>query len=91
MTKAELVAKIATEAKLTQAQSSRALNSLIESLASEIHDAGTMTLSGLGTFTVVSRAARSGVNPRTKEVINIPATNTVRFRCAKALKDLVNS
>jgi DNA-binding protein HU-beta len=90
MTKAELVAKIAEEANLTQAQTTRAFNSLIGNIANEIKATGNLAIAGLGTFAVVSRAARPGINPRTKEAITIPATKTVKFKCAKALKELVN-
>jgi DNA-binding protein HU-beta len=87
MTKAELVAKIAGKANLTQAQASNALNGFIEIVSDEIAENGSLALSGFGTFTAAERAARQGVNPRTKEIINIPATKTVKFKCAQALKN----
>ncbi|MDR2141921.1 MAG: HU family DNA-binding protein [Deltaproteobacteria bacterium] len=90
MTKAELVAKIAKDANLTQAQAVKALNALLETAASELENNSAFALAGLGTFKVVDRAARSGVNPRTKEVITIPPTRNVKFTCARALKDRVN-
>ncbi|MDR0549447.1 MAG: HU family DNA-binding protein [Deltaproteobacteria bacterium] len=90
MTKAELVAKIATENNLSQAQAAKTINCLIEVLSQEIAENGSQTLYGLGTFSKVTRAARSGVNPRTKEIINIPATNTVKFKCAPCLKKRLN-
>ncbi|MDR2422313.1 MAG: HU family DNA-binding protein [Deltaproteobacteria bacterium] len=91
MTKAELVAKIAENANLTQSQASKALNCLIELATDEIAETGALTLAGLGSFAVVERAARSGFNPRTKEAIHIPATKSVKFKCSKPLKDRVNS
>ncbi|MDR2340149.1 MAG: HU family DNA-binding protein [Deltaproteobacteria bacterium] len=91
MTKAELVAKIAEEAHINQAQAGKALQSFIATVSEEVRGSGSITIAGLGTFAVSKRQARSGINPRTKEPIKIPASNTVRFKCAKALKDLLNS
>jgi DNA-binding protein HU-beta len=91
MTKAELVAKIAEDAGLTQTQASKALNSLIDTLGFEVNTNGSLAIAGLGVFSVVTRSARPGINPRTKEPITIPATKNVKFKPAKALKDLVNN
>jgi DNA-binding protein HU-beta len=90
MTKAELVAKIAEDTNLTQAQTAKVFNCLIDTIAQEIKSSGNLAIAGLGTFSVVERASRPGINPRTKETITIPAKNTIKFNCAKALKDLVN-
>ncbi|MDR1656190.1 MAG: HU family DNA-binding protein [Deltaproteobacteria bacterium] len=91
MTKAELVAKIAEESDLTQAQATKALNSLLATVVSEINESGSIALSGFGSFTKVTRAERAGFNPKTKEPLRIPSSNTVKFKCAKALKDTVNA
>jgi DNA-binding protein HU-beta len=91
MTKAELVAKIAEEAQITHAQAGKALQSFVSSLMSEVKNSGSLNIVGLGTFSVAKRQARTGINPRTKEPLQIPASNTVRFKCSKAFKDSVNS
>jgi DNA-binding protein HU-beta len=91
MTKAELVAKIAQDTELTQAQATKALNSLLATIVEEISDNGGITLAGLGSFTLVTRAERAGFNPKTKEPLRIPESKTVKFKCAKALKDSVNA
>ncbi len=49
-----------------------------------------VTLVGFGTFSVTQRAARIGRNPRTKAPINIPASNSVKFKPGTALKTAVN-
>ncbi|MDR2386768.1 MAG: HU family DNA-binding protein [Deltaproteobacteria bacterium] len=90
MTKAELVAKLAEDTELTQAQATKAINGLIAILGDEIRTSGTISLAGLGSFTLVERAARRGFNPKTKEPIKIAASKTVKFRVAKALKDSIN-
>ena len=47
-------------------------------------------ITGFGTFEVVERAAREGINPRTKETIQIPASKAPVFKAGKSLKDAVN-
>jgi DNA-binding protein HU-beta len=90
MTKAELVAKIAEDAQISQAQANKALASFISTVCKEIKDSGSISIAGLGSFNISKRAARTGINPRTRESIQIPASNSVRFKCAKALKELIN-
>ncbi|MDR3204555.1 MAG: HU family DNA-binding protein [Deltaproteobacteria bacterium] len=90
MTKAELVAKIAEDTDLTQAQATKALNSLLATMIEEIKDSGSINLAGLGSFTLITRAARTGFNPKTKEPLKIPASKSVKFKCSKTLKDSVN-
>jgi DNA-binding protein HU-beta len=91
MTKAELVARIAEEAQISQVQASKALQSFINTIYDEIKGPGSINIAGLGSFTISKRAARSGINPRTREPIKIPASNNVKFKCAKALKDSINN
>ncbi len=90
MTKAELIAKIAEETGVTKSQADKVLNTLVETVTEEIKSSGSMTISGLGSFTVVRREARKGHNPKTMAPMDIPASNAVKFKSAKALKDAVN-
>lgn len=90
MTKAELIAKIAEETGITKSQADKVVNTLVEVVTDEIKTAGNMTLAGLGSFTVVRREARKGHNPKTMAPMDIPASNSVKFKSAKALKDAVN-
>ncbi|MDR0882053.1 MAG: HU family DNA-binding protein [Candidatus Adiutrix sp.] len=90
MTKAELVAKLAENTGITKNQADKVLNSLVEVMTDELKSSGGMALAGLGSFSVVRREARKGHNPKTKAVIDIPASNSVKFKSAKALKDSVN-
>lgn len=90
MTKDELVTKIAQDAGISKKAAGLALNALVVA----IHDAlkrkdGTIRLSGLGTFKVVQRQSRNGINPQTKKKIKIPATKVPRFSASKALKEAV--
>ena len=90
MTKADLVAKIAGKAQTTKAGAERSLNAFLEAVEEVLKKEGKLTLTGFGTFSVESRKARTGRNPRTGAAIKIPASRVVKFRPGKTLKDSVN-
>jgi DNA-binding protein HU-beta len=89
MTKAELIDKIATGAKLTKADASRALDSIQDSIKGALKKGQRITLVGFGTFSVSKRKARKGRNPRTGDVISIPARKTPKFTAGKAFKNAI--
>jgi len=89
MTKSELVAMIASKSNLTKKDSESALNAFIESVTETMKKGDKISLVGFGTFETRKRAARTGVNPRTKETIKIPATTVPAFKAGKALKENV--
>ncbi len=90
MNKGELVAKIAEGADISKASAGRALDSLIESVTSELASGGDVALVGFGTYKVNDRAARTGRNPQTGAEIQIAAAKVPAFKAGKALKDAVN-
>ena len=91
MTKAELIAQIATDSELTKVQAQSALESVIASIFKTLKKETRLPIFGLGVFEVVKRQKRKGRNPRTGETLTIKGHKVVRFRPAKALKDAVNS
>ena len=90
MNKAELIEHIATQADISKAAATRALEAMIGGVKTSLKKNGSVSLVGFGTFTVSKRAARSGRNPRTNEPIKIKASRVPKFRPGKALKDAVN-
>ena len=72
----------------TKAGAERALNAVLEAINSGIKKDGVVQLIGFGTFTVKSRAARSGRNPQTGEKIKIKASKTIGFKAGAELKKL---
>ena len=90
MTKAELISKIAAGAGLTKVQAEKTLSTLAEVAVAEFKNNGDLTLPGLGTFSVVRRPARQGRHPQTMAPLEIQASNSVKFKIAKALKDSLN-
>jgi DNA-binding protein HU-beta len=90
MTKAELVGHMAEQAGITKKAASAALGALVEA----IHEAlkkkdGRIRVADLGTFRVVKKKARVGVNPQNKQKIKIPAAKVPRFSASRALKEVV--
>ncbi len=89
MSKAELVEKIAEQAKLTKVDAERALNAFITVVTASLKEGEDVALVGFGTFTIGDRAERQGRNPQTGEVITISAKKVVKFKPGKALKEEV--
>jgi DNA-binding protein HU-beta len=85
MNKAELVAKLAEDAGITKTQANATLDSFVEAVTKTLKGNGKVTLVGFGTFSVSKRAARTGRNPQTGEVIKIKAKKVARFKAGKEL------
>jgi len=90
MTKSELITKLSDDAKITKAQASTVLDSLAETITASLKQDEKITLPGVGIFSVGFRAARQGRNPQTGATIQISAAKTVKFKIAKAIKDVLN-
>ncbi len=90
MNKQELVAAIAAEADLTKAAAEKALNATIDAIKASLAKGETTQLIGFGTFSVGERSARTGINPKTKEPIQIAAKKVAKFKAGKALSDSLN-
>ena len=89
MTKVELIAAVANDANLTKKDAEAAVNSALNAITAALKEGDKVQLVGFGSFEVKSRAARTGRNPRTKEVVEIPASKVPVFKAGKALKDAV--
>lgn len=90
MTKAELIDKIATDADITKAAASQAIDSMLEGISKSLKKGQKTTLVGFGTFSISKRKARTGRNPQTGETIKIKAKNVVRFKPGTELERTVN-
>ncbi len=90
MTKAELIEAMAKDAGITKAAASAALDSFVDGVTKALKKKdGKVTLVGFGTFQKTRRKARKGRNPQTGETIKIKASNVVKFKPGKKLKDAV--
>jgi DNA-binding protein HU-beta len=89
MTKADLVSRIAEQSGISKKAASMALDSVISAIHDVLKSGDKIRLTDLGSFSVVDRQARQGVNPRTGDPIKIPACKAPKFTAAKALRDSV--
>lgn len=89
MNKTQLIEHIAKTADLTKVDAKKALDAFIGATVETLRNGDKLSLIGFGTFSVSKRSARKGLNPQTKEVINIPAKNVVKFSVGSELKDAV--
>ncbi|MFR5265784.1 MULTISPECIES: HU family DNA-binding protein [Clostridium] len=90
MNKAELIASMAEKSNLTKKDAEVALKAFMESVQEALEGGDKVQLVGFGTFETRERAAREGRNPRTKEVIQIPASKAPVFKAGKEFKERVN-
>lgn len=88
--KKDLAKEFADKSGITQKTALQYINDLIELLTDDLREGHTIDLSGFGKFEVKERAARKGINPATKEPVEIPASKTIKFSLKKALKEAVN-
>ncbi len=89
MTKAEVVAIMSKEAKISKAAAEKALNALISAVKKALKKGERLTLPGFISMSVGRRKARKGRNPQTGQEIKIPAGKVVKFKAGKALKDAI--
>jgi len=82
MNRAQLVERIQKELgkDTSKAAAERALNAVVSSIKAGVKKEKAVQLVGFGTFTVKSRKARTGINPKTGEKIKIKASKTVGFK-----------
>ncbi|MBE5921431.1 MAG: HU family DNA-binding protein [Lachnospiraceae bacterium] len=89
MNKTELVAAIAAKTNLTKKDAEAAVQAFVDVVTDELKNDGKVAIMGFGTFEVSERAARTGIDPRTKEQIEIAACKSPKFKAGKTFKDAV--
>jgi nucleoid DNA-binding protein len=89
MNKIKLIESVQQDLGSTKAEAERAVNAVIEGIKTHLKKSKAMQLVGFGTFKVVGRRARMGVNPRTGERIKIKASKAVKFGAGKDLKSKI--
>ncbi len=89
MNKVELVASVAEKAGLSKKDAEKAVAAVIDTVVAAVAKNDKVQLIGFGTFELRERAARTGLNPRTKETITIAASKQPVFKAGKAFKDAV--
>jgi len=92
MIKSELIEKLAGEnPHLTQSEIERVVNIVLGRMTDAMAQGGRVELRGFGAFSVRSRPARSGRNPRTGEAVSVPAKSVPFFKSGKELRERLNA
>ena len=84
-----LVSAVSMKTELSKEDVEAVLDALMEQVTEQLRQDNKITLTGFGTFKLSHRAAREGINPQTKEKIQIPAMKVPKFTAGKALKEAV--
>ena len=88
MNKSELISAIVEKSGLTKVDSKKALDATLEAISDEVKKGGKVVLVGFGTFSLTERKARRGINPQTKQAIQIPAKKSAKFKPGTTLSNL---
>ena len=90
MNKTELIEKIATASGLPKTDAKKALDATVEAIKNALVAGDKISLVGFGTFSVSERPVREGINPATKEKIQIAAKKVAKFKAGAELNDAIN-
>ena len=90
MNRNELVDAVSNKTDMRKSEASKAVDAVFDSIAEALKDGDEVRLVGFGTFSVASRAATEGRNPRTGEKIKIAASKQPKFKPGKGLRDSLN-
>ena len=90
MKKTDLIHAIAEQSGLSKKDAEKALNATIDTIIKAVAEGEKIQLTGFGTFEKRQRNARTGVDPRTGNTIEIPASKVPAFKAGKGFKDIVN-
>ena len=90
MNKTQLIDAVASDSGLTKVDAARAVESLLATVTKTLKKGDEVSITGFGKFSVVKRAARQGVNPRTGEKVKIKASKAPKFSAGASLKQAVS-
>ena len=90
MNKTQLVEAVAQKTGLKKKDVETAVSAFVDVAIAALSEGEKVQISGLGTITVKAKSERTGRNPKTQEVITIPASKTATFTVSKTLKETLN-
>ena len=91
MNRKKLVEVLSEETSFNKKDVAKVLDAFLRILLRVLRKGSKIQWSGFGTFTVVRRAARKGINPSTKESISLPAIYVAKFKAGKLLKETIRA
>ena len=86
MTKSEFVDRVASKSGLSRRDATKAVDAFLESIQDALQSGESVSFTGFGKFSAQQRNARTGVNPRTGERVEIAAATVPKFSAGSALK-----
>ena len=89
MNKTDLIAEVSRKTGISKKDADRTVNAALEAIIDALVAGDKVQLMGFGSFETKHREAHMGRNPKTKEAIEIPASDVPVFKAGKALKDAV--
>ncbi|MBE6267995.1 MAG: HU family DNA-binding protein [Bacteroidaceae bacterium] len=89
MNKTELVNAIAEKAQISKVDAKKAVDAFVSTVTDALAEGDKIALVGFGTFSTVEKAARKGINPATKETIEIAAKKIAKFKPGAELAEAV--
>ncbi|CDD12093.1 dNA-binding protein HU [Parabacteroides merdae CAG:48] len=89
MNKTEFINAVAEKSGLSKVDAKIAVEAFVETVSSELKEGGKVALLGFGSFSVAEKSARKGVNPKTKQPIEIPARKSVKFKAGAELTEII--
>jgi DNA-binding protein HU-beta len=91
MNKSELINSLSEETTFSKKDVSRVLDSFTRIIERTLKRGEKVSITGFGSFWLSRRPARKGINPATKQRIDLPAVNVPRFKAGKSLREIVRS
>ena len=89
MNKSEFISAVAEKSGLSKVDAKKAVEAFVDTVSNELKEGGKVALLGFGSFSVSEKAARKGVNPKTKETIEIAARKAVKYKAGAELNELI--
>ncbi len=89
MNKSELISAVAAEAGISKVDAKKAIEAFVSTVTNTLANGDKVALIGFGTFSVTEKSARTGINPATKQTINIPAKKVAKFKAGAELNDKI--
>ena len=90
MTKAELVGKLANKSKLSRKQAVDVVNAITQSISDSLAGGDKVEIRGFGSFVIRGRNSRIAHNPRSREIVEVPAKRVPFFKAGNDLRKVVD-
>ncbi len=90
LTKDQIISSIGNHLRISKLESSRIVESVLETVKTSLSNGEDVLISGFGKFTVRNKAARRGRNPQTGDDLTLEPRRVITFKCSPLMKDRIN-